>query len=363
MIGILYARSMLSRLFKGKHCFEKPAFYMEAARHVGEDILFFSLSDIDWKKGTVRGWNGADPVRLKLALPPVIINRTRTNQARIRKLILRLKQMGMVVFNEHNVVSKLEIHHILSKSNEMQQHLPETDVVTYRSVKHLLEQNTSLFLKPSTTSIGNGIIRIRKINKSTFAEINVLGHTKRKKVNIDQIINMVRRQKRDYLVQRGVSLMTYQGNSVDFRVSVQKNGEGNWQCTGIVGRVAKKGAVVTNLHCGGKSLKAAELFQKWGWNAAEIEKKVAELGLSIAQTLDKELPHIADLGLDIALDEQQYPWLIEVNFRDLRITFRNAGERGKWRATFANPVYYATYLNRKIKEQEMKLEIRGLDKI
>ncbi len=351
MIGILYARPMLRGLMNGRRSFEKPSFYLEAARQSGEEIIFFSLSDINWTQKRVRSWNGAKMVQLEREIPPVIINRTRTNNAYSKKMIQRLKQMGKFIINEHNVVSKLEIHHILSKNNTLLPHLPMTSSVTHHSVKKLLEQNTSLFLKPSTSSVGKGIIRIRKIRNDTVAEINVLGRTKRRKVTINQIVRMVNKQRRDYLVQQGITLMAYKGNPVDFRVSVQKDGNGCWQYTGMVGRVAQKGAVVTNLHCGGKSLKVSELFQNWGWDGAEIERKMADLGIRIAETLDKNLPPIADLGLDIALDEQQQPWLIEVNFRDLRITFRDAGEEEKWRATFANPVHYAAYLNRQMKEQ------------
>ena len=184
-----------------------------------------------------------------------------------------------------------------------------------------------------------------------------------KKLSVNRIVRMVRKQKRGYLVQQGISLMTYKGNPADFRVSVQKDGLGKWKCTGVVGRVAKKGAVVTNLHCGGTSLKASELFQSWDWNEAEMEKKMSGLGIMIAKTLDQSLPHIADLGLDIALDEQQRPWLIEVNFRDLRITFRDAGEEGKWRATFATPIHYASFLNKQINEQKQKLMFKNMDEM
>ncbi|CAG7647784.1 YheC/YheD family protein [Paenibacillus allorhizosphaerae] len=350
MIGILYPPSLLKRLMSGQSSFEKPAFYIAAARKEGEEIIFFSLFDIHWSKNTVLGWTGT--ARVERPLPAVIINRTRTNLLYVKRAILRLKQMGKVIFNQHNVVSKLRIHRILSENELLLPHLPMTDDVTYDSVKQLLDQNACLFLKPRTSSVGNGIIRVRKENEDMIAEINMLGRTKRKKVGIHQLVNIVKAKKQNYLVQQGIAMMKYKDSPVDFRVSVQKNGSGVWQYTGMVGKVARKGAIVTNIHCGGDSLKASELFEHWGWNAAGVEQKIARMALRIASTLDEELPHIADLGLDIAIDEAQHPWLIEVNFRDLRITFQIAGEREKWRATFATPVKYAAYLNRQIKARE-----------
>ncbi|QGQ94915.1 YheC/YheD family protein [Paenibacillus psychroresistens] len=352
MIGVLYPESLLNQLIRKKFSYEKPDFYVEAARKTGSEIIFFCLSDISWKKGTVKSWNGAEAELVKRELPPVIINRTRTNSPLHKKWIQRLKARGKIIFNEHNVISKLKIHHILSKNNKLLPYLPVTDSVTHQSVSELIEQNPCLFLKPRSASVGNGIIRISRNNQDMVAEVNILGQTKRHKVGIDQIINLIKSKKRSYLVQQGISLMEYEGNPVDFRVSIQKDGKGRWHYTGMVGKVAKKGAIVTNLHCGGHSIKVSELFRNWGWKGVEIERKVSKLGILIAQTLDQELPHIADLGLDIAIDEHQHPWLIEANFRDLRITFRDAGEKDKWRATFATPVYYAAHLIKKLKEQE-----------
>jgi hypothetical protein len=346
MIGILYSRPILHRLLRGKRSFEEPSLYIEGARNHSEEIFFFSLLDIDWKSGTVKGWNGSDSALSVKPIPSVIINRTRTNRRQTKIWIRRLQAMGKTIFNARNVVSKLDIHRLLAANDQLLPYLPATRPVSYEAVKDLLRQNTSLFLKPSTASIGNGIIRLRKVKGEAVADINVLGRTSQKPVGINQIVRLIRGKKRKYLVQQGISLMKYEGKPVDFRVSVQKNGDGIWQYTGSVAKVGKRKAIVTNLHCGGISIKSSELFRHWGWNGTEMEKKFESLGLSIARTLERKLPNIADLGLDIALDERQHPWFIEANFRDLRITFRNAGETEKWRATFMNPVAYAAYLNK-----------------
>lgn len=352
MIGILYHRTMLHRLIRGKRSFEKPGFYMKSARDVGEEVIFFSLADVNWRRGTVKAWKGRGFLKVNRPIPPVIINRTRTNHEFTKQRIQRLKSMGKVIFNEHNVISKLEIHHILSQNPRLLPHLPATEVLSLQSIQDLLEHNSMLFLKPSTASIGNGIIRISRAGQGVVADINMKGRTRRKKVNLHRIIRLAKKRSRHYLVQQGVNLMKYKNMPVDFRVSMQKNGDGRWQYIGAVGKAGKRNSIVTNLHCGGISVSSSKLFQYWGWDPSSMERKFAKLGLRIARTLERELPHIADLGMDIAIDDTQHLWFIETNFRDLRITFRNAGEREKWRATFATPVQYAAYLIRRMNDSE-----------
>jgi len=345
MIGMLYPRSLIVRLMRGGRSFEKPEFYVRAAREAGEEMWFFALADVDWRSGTARGWNGVDPVWKTRPIPDVILNRTRTTRAAARRAISRLRRMGKHVCNERNVVSKLTIHRILAKEPSLLPHLPETASLSAKSVSALLANNANVFLKPSRASVGNGIIRISRVGEDTVAEVNRLGRTERRRIDVRRLSSLVGKR-RGYLVQQGIALMKYRGRPVDFRVSIQRGPDGSWQCTGMVGKVARKKAIVTNLHCGGTSVKAEELFREWGWNPEEVRAKVADLGVRIASALERGLPPIADLGLDIALDEQGHPWFIESNFRDLRITFRNAGDRRTWMSTFETPVRYAASLLR-----------------
>jgi len=74
-----------------------------------------------------------------------------------------------------------------------------------------------------------------------------------------------------------------------------------------------------------------------------------DVAIRVAAQLEKHDPTCADLGLDLAVDEDGHIWFIEVNGRDLRITFRHAGELNTWHNSFRRPMEYAAFLKKKQK--------------
>jgi hypothetical protein len=177
-------------------------------------------------------------------------------------------------------------------------------------------------------------------------------------MSVDGLIKRIKRQNRDYLIQQGIALKRYRNRVVDYRVSVQKDITAQWKVSGLVAKIGRPGGIVTNLHSGGYSVKARRLFDRWGWRGEEVESSIKNLALQIAAALEKKYPNIADIGLDVGLDNEAFPWFFEANLRDLRITFRDAKEHQMWRETFMNPVRYASYLltrreNRNINGQEL----------
>ena len=50
------------------------------------------------------------------------------------------------------------------------------------------------------------------------------------------------------------------------------------------------------------------------------------------------------MGLDIGVDHDGAPWLIEVNTRDQRYTFFNAGMHETFRQLYQNPLAFCAFL-------------------
>ena len=140
------------------------------------------------------------------------------------------------------------------------------------------------------------------------------------------------------------------GASFDTRVSVQKNGSGEWQVSGIVGKIAKKGSFLTNLAQGGTCYPLKELLKDLPHlDNQPVHKEIEQFAIKAVQQLESEIPNLADLGLDIGITNEGIPMFIECNGRDLRFTFRNAMMLEEWKTTHATPIRYANYLYNTIK--------------
>ena len=77
--------------------------------------------------------------------------------------------------------------------------------------------------------------------------------------------------------------------------------------------------------------------------AAEILDGVQQLAVAVGEAVAARFPDAADLGLDVGVDRRGKPWLIEVNARDQRITFLEAGMNDVLRAVYEHPVNYCAY--------------------
>ena len=54
-----------------------------------------------------------------------------------------------------------------------------------------------------------------------------------------------------YILQPYIKSITKSGQVFDFRLHVQKNGEGKWVITTIYPRIAPKGSIIANINNGG----------------------------------------------------------------------------------------------------------------
>lgn len=343
-VGILLDAEIWRKIRKRDTCYERIRFYNRAAEKLGLTPFYMTVHHLSLPKRLAKGyiWSKGRFSLKTRPIPSVIHNRTIPTSRKEAQLVNKLATKSYI-FNQQNRYSKYKIHRLLKRNPYVRTYLPVTYPYTSGHLKRMLDRYPQLYIKPQSGSVGQGILKLSKINPNHY-KLQLPDRkldNKSKKTVIQKIGSVVGR--RGYIIQQGILLATYKGNPYDIRVSVQRNGSGEWQITGMVGKAARKGKHVTNVAQGGKVYPCSLLFRGSGFDPAQMKQRVGQLALAIAGHLGKQLPHLADIGLDIGVDRQGKPYFIEMNGRDQRYSFGKGNMSETWYKTYETPLKYAKY--------------------
>ena len=349
-IGILVNNEIYRTIPSGRTGFEHFPFYEEAGNEYGFIPCYIRLKDIIPGQGLVPAYvkdKKNNYVKKLVPQPKVIHNRAIFRTKRHNKKIQHLMDSGIVIFNKRNRYSKLEIHELLSLKKEFLPHLPWTRKANTKNILKMLKYCNAVIVKPEKGGLGNGVMLISKIKDQYRWVYRNRRSGKYERIFFEkelptELVKLL--SKRSYLVQERISLALYQGSPFDLRVSVQRNGSGRWQVTGMIGKVASNGNYVTNIAMGGKAYPLDILMEEKKFNKAKVYKEIMNFSIKAAKWLSSQIDGLADLGFDIGLTEEGFPMFIECNARDHRITFRDANLNSVWKATHTTPMAYANYL-------------------
>lgn len=352
-IGIIVDGLVYGGIEHGVSYFENLAFYEEGGKQFNVIPCFFRLRDInvgaDFVEAFIMDDKNGEYVLKEIPIPQIIHNRGLYYGNSAREKIKSLQDEGIIFFNEWNRYSKMTIHKILVKNDEINPHLPETVLANDHSLHDMLEKYKEIIIKPNSNSLGSGVIKVERTN---VGECIMSSYNKNEKRFVREAftedwppILKKKISKMNNIVQQRIPLATYKGCPFDMRVSVQRNSQGNWQVTGIVGKVAQIGGHVTNVAKGGACKTLEELVLDIPHLQYEkVNHDIEKLSIKAVRELSKHIPNLADVGLDIGITEEGFPMFIECNGRDLRITFGKANMREVWKKTYSTPIGYARYL-------------------
>lgn len=117
---------------------------------------------------------------------------------------------------------------------------------------------------------------------------------------------------RAYLVQDYVRSVTPDGRAFHIRVDVHKDGRGEWRLVNASGTVGEIGYSVSNQGFYGKIERAVK--QRRARPPGDICEEAKAAALAVARALDGQPGVvISELGVDLALDDDDRIWLIEAN--------------------------------------------------
>lgn len=353
-VGILLNASVYDRLCRGRSTgYEQISFYEEAAAAHGLELCYLTLSGL--KPGhpkrpvTALVRRNGRFARTSVEVPAVIHNRAIHLDSRSRVRLEALSRQGTEIFNLHTRYDKLMLHRLLMQDPVIRPHLPLTEAAQPEVLKRLMQEYPALIIKPSNGSVGQGIMLLKLTDQGKWRwkyRSSKTGSWRIQHFTTRLPAELIRRlRKRNFLVQYFLPLAKFEGRPFDIRVSVQKNETGLWQTTGMVAKVARSGAFLTNVAQGGKVKPMEAVFAQFpGWNGAEIQERISQLSVRIAEFLDSRLTGLADLGLDMGIMEDGHLIFIESNGRDQRYSFGEAGMHEVWKAVYRNPLGYARFL-------------------
>lgn len=359
IIGMLHHR-------KDPRTVIKSYAYAAVAKAEGATFFYFSPGEVNFVNRSIRGqvYENGNWVEKVMPFPDVIYNAGSPEKLAKSKTVLA-KLKSEIPFTTHSIGNKWSVANRLKEGKEFANYLIPSEIV--KDVDQLLKFMTAfqrIVFKPVDGRKGKGIYFIEKKDHRYAVTFNTTmqWYTEQQ---LSKFIETKLKQE-PFISQPYIQSVTKSGQVFDFRLHVQKNGEGEWVITTIYPRVAPHGSIIANINNGGyTNYLDPFLEQEFGTDAFNIRKTLEFFSLSLARHLD-ELQMVQygemidEIGVDIGMDENRKLWIYEVNWRpgcppafylELDVVI--------------NGIRYAMYMaknQRKMKEQIREVKRRNLNK-
>lgn len=349
-IGILFTSANKS---KTKKRLKKSLVYTTAYDHLNGALVIFTLKDIDKETQLIKGYfyypETQEWKKATLPYPSSIYCKFPLNAFWRNHF---LSNIGNTFFNGH-LINKWTMHRWLSSMPDISKSLPNTVLYQEREdIFNFLETYPSILIKPKKGFFGRKIIKISKTNNKYTIHYRENSKWKvSKECSKEQIIEIINNLviPKKFIIQEFINFVKYNSRSIDFRCIVQKNEKLEWEYVGTIGRISAKGQSISNIHNHGKAIPYYELMTgKLNYSeekTKDLEQKMKEFCLRVANALDSMGVHCGNLGFDLGIDKNEYIWLIEINNRNpnpSRTLFKNS--ENLYLKNKTTPLFYAKVL-------------------
>lgn len=334
--------------------------FIRYGRELGMSVYVVTPEGIG-RERRLAGWrfDGKRWRQRSFQVPDVVYDRVpgrrveRTKAVQNAKAFLRklpnTSYFGMDFFD------KWQVHEAWADDQRVADHIPKT--VDYRgaeSIQSMLRDHPTVYVKPRSSSLGLGIVRITGSEAGPWRLSWRDPHGKRHDLTISDRHHFSRTIRlftrgRPYLVQQGIQMIPYRGRLFDIRAAVQRNLQGEWQVTAIGIRLGFAKSIVTNMAAGAvaRPLKpiVEEVSRSLGSSADELIAELNEVALEAAEALgDTFGSTLGEVGLDLAIDRDGHVWLFEANSKPLRTIFQRFSHQRMAEDCLRKPMEYAYHL-------------------
>jgi len=340
---------------------ERPVYQKmtQVGKSLGLEVFVFTPKDVNYKQNRInalvynpetKSWS-----RKWRSFPHLIYDRCRIQRSkRFDQLLHFRRKYGHLTFLNRVLRNKWTVYKTMRNDERFRLNLPVTKMYErHQDLTDMLRKYPIVYLKPVGGTGGRGILRIERHRDGMYL---IQGRDQSRKIISPQRVPLPSLQLRlsswdlknkRYLVQQGIQLKLPNGRVHDYRMLVQKNGDGVWEVTGCAGRIGAPRSVTSNLHGGGEAISMRSLLEQWLGNqeaASTVMQAAEKFGVETAAFLEQSYGRLCELALDLAIDRKGHIWLLEVNPKPAREVFKQAGEKETYRRAITRPLEYAVWL-------------------
>jgi len=292
--------------------------YSIVAKAEGVEFFYFTPGKVDIENETIMGkyYENGVWIDKKYPFPDAIYNASILSTVKSERIIDYLSER--IPFTSHSVGDKLSVHKRIEKGKKFTEFLiPTFELSQVKELLDMMNRYPKIVIKPVTGNQGDGILFIEKKDNENFMmnDAGKILHLKK-----EDLLNLAshKMKGKEYIVQRFISCQMKSGHAYDFRLHVQKNGEGKWVITSIYPRIGPLGSVTSNLGSGGYTAFLDGFLQKeFNDDWLKVKRTLEDFSLNFSNHFDTLYDDVSfdELGIDVGLDKNQGIWLFEVNWR------------------------------------------------
>jgi hypothetical protein len=246
--------------------------------------------------------------------PHIVYNRLpfrKLEQEDEYKSVLRLFQEKKVCFFNPSFLDKYELYSIFKEHPRVGTFFPDTILIEdANSLKKFFEAHTSIYVKPTYSAKGNGIFKVQLEDNALIVVTN-----RKSKLTYGSFEDFWEDYKekfreKNYIAQKEVSPLLYNGNRYDFRILAHYNGE-KYVVTGIGIRQSVEQNITTHIPNGGKLIPYDEV------STERDDDFVREIVHECGEKLSESLGFFGEFSIDAGLTANKEYVIYEINSKPM----------------------------------------------
>lgn len=276
----------------------------------GADVVFFTKKDVDKDNNTINAgvWTKDGIAEETVQMPHWVECGARIGCQPF------FRERSRVV--DDFVLSKKDVADVMTDSPYASMVIPTMHTYKIGNILSFAMMWNEIIIKPLVGARGEGIHCVKKDSDGCFIFADTMGNEK--KLSHKDSISELERLYKNYtvIVQPRMNFTNKDGQIMDFRINVEKNGEGKWQTIFMISRTSR-GSIISNFSAGGyAALLEPTLANDYGDNAEKVKASLELIAREIPPFIEeKSRCNMLSLGIDVGIDRASLqPYIIEVNY-------------------------------------------------